>query len=63
MKFWRYYLRWITQPGLEFACGTLFTMYGSFFIGALISPWLLLITMPVGTTAAVHGLWRIDIGK
>lgn len=37
--------------------------FGSLFTGILISPWVLVITIPLGLTVFLHGFWRDMVKK
>ncbi len=69
MEFWRWYLsivkkffllRWfkVKHPLLEYIIGIFLLAGLSIGLSVSLSPWWLFLTIPVGLTIAMHGLWR-----
>lgn len=74
MEFWRWYLKlilgsfkclfsfrvWlaIISPRGEYILGVLILIAGSLFLGTLVSPLWLILSIPGGITLAAHGFWR-----
>ncbi len=62
MKFWKWYISWFANPRIhpliEYLLGFVIVLFGTVFLGVLLSFWYLLFTVPVGLTMVLHGIWR-----
>lgn len=67
MEFWKWYWsglkavfggKWIKHPATEYALAFIITGIVAGIVAAVFTPLWLILVLPVGCTAIVHGLWR-----